>query len=129
MARLEIDERVSRLVHALDDIDSVQTFSSCGGHEEPKPGQTEEGTFYVNFYLDWEKGEDDLVKLCFAAAHFLGKEDEPGEFGVYAGTATVVPWWNGDVHEFFDGRGCLCFEIRGNCNPDVLAAKIREVTK
>src|SRR5690349_10053619 len=48
----EIDLRVRSLVTALNRIRGVGTFSSCGGHAEPQPGQAGADSFYVCFVVE-----------------------------------------------------------------------------
>jgi Methyltransferase TYW3 len=47
IAGLPIDKRVRRLVHTLNRIPGVTTYSSCGGHCNHSLGQVAAGTFYV----------------------------------------------------------------------------------
>lgn len=122
-----IDDRVQALCGELNQLSTVQTFSSCGGHPDAGPGQADDGTFYVNFYLDFnEDGEDDLDRITFAAGRFLGDEDEPGEFEEFVGSASVTAWWNGDFEKL---EGTVCFEVRGNCDPIILARELRDAPR
>lgn len=47
----ELDERVVRLVAALNSLPSVYTISSCGGHRKPDKVQVGAGEFRVRFSL------------------------------------------------------------------------------
>jgi len=119
----EMDDNVQSLLEAINSLPGLQTFSSCGGHPQPDQGQAPEGHFYVNFYLDPDAaGWDSLGRLAYAAAHFLGEEEEPGEFEQYVGTATITVWWNSDLDAYIDAT---CFEIAGNCSPEALSNEIR----
>lgn len=48
----EIDEPIRDLVDELSSMMGIFTMSSCGGHKNPKPGQTPEGTWNVSFAVD-----------------------------------------------------------------------------
>ena len=63
---MNIDKRVANLVQTLNDIDGIETASSCGGHVCPELGQVNEYNFYVDFYLN----DLSLVEqLAFATDH------------------------------------------------------------
>ena len=47
IAGLPIDKRVRRLVHTLNSIPGVTTYSSCGGHRNHLLAQVAAGSFYV----------------------------------------------------------------------------------
>ncbi|MCG8405452.1 MAG: hypothetical protein MI923_09665 [Phycisphaerales bacterium] len=47
----ELDERVVRLVAALNSLHGVYTISSCGGHRKPDKLQVSVGEFRVSFIM------------------------------------------------------------------------------
>ncbi len=49
---MKIDKKVKRLVAALNQIPGVDTFSSCGGHENPTLGQVPHGCFTVSLDIE-----------------------------------------------------------------------------
>ena len=51
MPKDEIDERVRKLVDALNRIPHLETFSSCGGHENQTRGQLPAGQFCVHLKI------------------------------------------------------------------------------
>src|SRR5262245_52065210 len=62
-----VDERVVYVVEALNSLPGIATFSSCGGHPNPEPGQNEEGTWSVSFSMfPLEGGWVSLNAIAFA---------------------------------------------------------------
>ena len=108
----EIDERVRRLVGTLNELPGIETFSSCGGHDDHgHSGRCPVDEFYVNFGLDIVRGGmASLAVIAFAA----------GECGNIA----VNAWCNTDNPA--DAIDTLWFEIRGveGAEPSDLADSI-----
>jgi hypothetical protein len=48
----KLDPNIKDLVRALNDFQGIHTLGSCGGHPDPKPGQWQEGTYYVIFEVE-----------------------------------------------------------------------------
>lgn len=105
---LDIDDRVARLVVALNELPDVCTLSSCGGHEDPGRGQVGAGEFIVE--LDIEKtragwhGVEMITEAIWCSKNDLHRLE-------------LTTWWNGDS---------LCFELRGEdgADPDAMADEI-----
>jgi len=64
------EERVARLVRALDELPGVETYSSCGGHPTPlEDSQCPENEFFVCFNVTRdEPGWRALEYIAWAAA-------------------------------------------------------------
>jgi hypothetical protein len=50
-AKKNIEKRVRFLVEILNQLPGVKTISSCGGHKNARPGQSPQGTFFVDFNI------------------------------------------------------------------------------
>lgn len=107
---MNLDENMVNLVHAINMLHGITTFSSCGGHDNPNVSQAPKNEWYVNFDVDIEcGGYNSLRYLTQIVYSYLDPE-----------TITISTWWNGD-----DDEGCLCFEIKGkNIDPDEVAEEI-----
>lgn len=106
-----VEPRVRRLVDALNNIAGIETFSSCGGHEDPDPGQMPLGEFSVDFFITktargWEV-LDELASLT---------------------TAFDVLIIAGNVGNDYPGS-LLSFFLTGGSDPDEIAVIIEENTK
>lgn len=105
---VQIDENIATLVATLNSLPGISTNSSCGGHENPGPGQAPAGEWYVDFYLiphqlAWQSLE--LVALTI------------GELQCCGSTVELKVWHDGGVR----------FDLRGHdCDPNELAAMIEE---
>jgi hypothetical protein len=96
----KFDERVVRLVEALNAIPGLYTFSSCGGHEQPTGSQVSRDKFNINFDLQRTfRGWNALALVAFA----IQKCSEPEKL-------SLSPWINSDGS--YDPK-CLCFELSG----------------
>ncbi len=105
--RIQIDQRVKRIVKSLNTFPGIYTFSSCGGHaKQTCTSQVPKNEFNVNFSVDPARGGWRSLELIVYA---LGESPECQNLKVEA-------WPNGTP-------GCLSFELRGiqNADPDELA--------
>lgn len=92
---IQIDENIAPLVAILNSLPGISTNSSCGGHENPTPGQAVAGEWYVDFCLLPDKrGWQSLELIAFAVGELLNDD----------GTIELTVWHNGGVR--FDLRGC-----------------------
>lgn len=46
-----LDATIAHLVHTLNAFEGVTTIGSCGGHDQPGPGQWPAGSWYVTFRI------------------------------------------------------------------------------
>jgi len=60
----QIDSNMHKLVRTLNRIEGVTTWGSCGGHENPTPGQRPLDEWYV--VLDINMSTDALYKITWA---------------------------------------------------------------
>lgn len=105
-----IDERVRKLVRAMNRVPGVYTFSSCGGHPEPRAGQSSEGEFDISF--DVRRRSEGWRALGLISAAILETEDW--------GKVQVVAWCSGQTAETL----AFSLEGRGFADPDDLARAI-----
>jgi hypothetical protein len=84
IAGLPIDKRVRRLVHTLNSIPGVATYSSCGGHRNHSLGQVASGTFYVELAASSGRVGYRAIQLIVRA------------IDVFFPDVTLTPWLNGD---------------------------------
>src|SRR5215203_2556084 len=56
----ELDKNIVELVRFLNSFDGVFTVGSCGGHTDPKPGQTPANEWLVIFKLEFIDGQVSL---------------------------------------------------------------------
>jgi hypothetical protein len=109
---VEIDERVCRLVETLNELPGINTFSSCGGHDDhDHSGRCPADEFYVSFGVDVVRGGmAGLAVIAFAA-------------GACENVAVNV-WC--DTDDPADAIDTLSFEIRGveGAEPSDLADSI-----
>jgi tRNA(Phe) wybutosine-synthesizing methylase Tyw3 len=62
-----IENRVQKLVDVLNKLPDVETFSSCGGHENPEEYQAPSDKFFVRFTVKkTRKGWRSLELLVWA---------------------------------------------------------------
>jgi hypothetical protein len=117
---MPIDERVKFLVDVLNSLPGIETFSSCGGHDNPAKSQCPADEFYVCFGLrELKKGMRSLRRIAWAALCFPGGE---------GGKVDLTVWWNGDEEQDPAESMPLSFELRGSegADPDELATLIEE---
>ena len=104
---LPIDKRVRRLVHTLNQIPGVSTYSSCGGHRNPSLTQEAVGTFYVEL---------------IATSGLVGYRAIQGiirAIDVFYPYMTLTPWLNGDL---------ISWSLRGTrVSPDRVARALSEL--
>jgi len=113
--RVEIDQRVAKLVATLNRIPGLSTFSSCGGHKNPTISQTSSGRFEINFEISRDRaGVEALELLTFAVEEMRGWRPR---------SLTLVAWFNG--RELNDGE--ISFALGGRLSPDKLAAEIEKL--
>ena len=84
IAGLPIDKRVRRLVHTLNRIPGVTTYSSCGGHRNPSLGQVAAGTFCVELVASSGRVGYRAIQLIVRA------------IDAFYPDVTLIPWLNGD---------------------------------
>src|SRR5664279_2559324 len=116
-AGIPVDANVVALIDALNEINGVRTFASCGGHPDPTAGQVGEGDFTVS--LDFT--EDASGWLAITVIALAIKEAE-----LKGGTANAVkltPWTDNVVGAPTFG---LHFDLSGTrVSPALLAVSIR----
>ena len=107
-----IDERVKELVCILNKFKGIETFSSCGGHANPKPSQIGRGRFYVDFWVDPNKtGFGSLEKINQLVSNIFP-------------TVRIIVGDVGGIEE--DDEPCMCFEIQGRANPGMIALALQD---
>jgi hypothetical protein len=107
IAGLPIDKRVRRLVHTLNSISGVTTYSSCGGHRNHSLGQVAAGTFYVELLASSGRIGYRAIQLIVRA------------IDVFYPDVTLTPWLNGDE---------ICWSLRGTSpTPDNVASAISQL--
>jgi hypothetical protein len=84
IAGLPIDKRVRRLVHILNRIPGVTTYSSCGGHRNHSLGQVASGTFYVELSASSGRVGYKAIELIVRA------------IDVFFPDVRLAPWLNGE---------------------------------
>ncbi len=117
-----VDERVVNIVASMNRLPDVQTFSSCGGHEDWKSrafSALPPGRFNVNFEINpTAAGWRSLDLLAWAVGTAkLRKVDD----------IRLSAWSNSCGEELHDpAEPRLCFEISGRngVDPDALAQAI-----
>ncbi len=130
MADLAIDFRVQRLVQALNAIQGVETFSSCGGHPEPSSAEAQcgEEEFYVCFTVEHnEQGWRALAFISWAAREAeittriaKGRDDDTDA------SLTVWEGAGGDEPKV----GSLAFELRGRyLHPNRVVSHLEKLVK
>lgn len=115
MNNIDIDPAVRPLVDALNTLPGISTYSSCGGHENHRPGQHAKGHFYVCFNV--EEGPmgrplamawDSIALITRAAG---------------ATRATVTMYYDGGINFELDGEtwaiGPIAYMITGADECDI----------
>jgi len=106
-----IDENVKELVCVLNKFTGIETFSSCGGHENSKPSQLSRGRFSVDFWVEPNKtgfGSLEQINKCITVFP----------------TVKVIVGDVGGIEE--DDEPCMCFSIQGRDNPGVIALALQD---
>ena len=107
IAGLPIDKRVRRLVHILNSIPGITTYSSCGGHPNHSLGQVAAGTFYVELAISSGRVGYRAIQLIVRA------------IDVFFPDVTLAPWLNGDE---------ISWSLRGiGVSPDDVASTISQL--
>jgi hypothetical protein len=107
IAGLPIDKRVRRLVHTLNSIPGITTYSSCGGHRNHSLGQVTSGTFYVELAASSGRVGYRAIQLIVRA------------IDVFFPDVTLTPWLNSDdISWSLHGKGA---------SPDDVASAIRRL--
>lgn len=87
----EIDKNVLPLVQALNAFDGISTIGSCGGHQNPKPGQYPAGSWYIKLTVD--RSDDGHFALEFLAWLINNDLRQPlSRIAIYP--TAPPPWWN-----------------------------------
>ena len=121
----EQDERVARLVHALDAFPGVESYSSCGGHPPPlEESQCPANEFFVCFDVGREeRGWRALEFIAWAAAEAADGAKEIATSGTPS--ARVITWVKSDE----PGVGTVSFELSGtDFHPDEVAILLEALT-
>jgi hypothetical protein len=108
IGKMMIEANVATLVAAVSCVPGTYTFSSCGGHKNPRPGEAGPDEFYVCFTVPQNaQGWRALELLAYA----LIVED-----------VSLKAWCNNDEPL----PGSLAFEIKGvnGADPDEAADAI-----
>ena len=105
---VQIDENIATLVATLNSLPGISTNSSCGGHENPGPGQAPAGEWYVDFdLLPHQLAWQSLELIAFAI----------GELLCCGSTIELKVWHDGGVR----------FDLRGyDCDPNELTEMIHD---
>lgn len=103
---LTIDENIANLVATLNGLAGIATNSSCGGHQNPSPGQVRAGEWYIDFdLLPHQLAWQSLELIALAVGERLEEGDE----------IRLTVWHDGGVR----------FDLRGyDSDPNELAAVI-----
>src|SRR5690349_24960385 len=104
---MKIDARIAKLVRALNLLPGCTTFSSCGGHRNPGPGQVPAGEFSVSLDFDRTKAGWHALELLTSAVWETDCEH-----------IALTTWRAGDEPE------SMAFSLAGKngADPDALAA-------
>jgi hypothetical protein len=117
---VQVDARVSLLVAALNELPAIETFSSCGGHDDPddSAAQVPADEFYVSFNATpSEQGWQSLALVVWAAD--TSAIASPGT------EASVGAWYN-NMEPKYEGPERLSFTLSGRgIEPDVIARNIQ----
>jgi hypothetical protein len=109
---IEVDDNMVRLIDVLNSIPAVDTFSSCGGHDDPKSSQVAAGRFTVS--LSIEQNRHGWVALGLLARAIIPMD-----------SVTLHPWDNSDPEE--DEEPMLDWALSGSVSPDALAEIIENL--
>jgi len=113
---MEYDQRLKKLIGALNDLPDVYTISSCGGHpdQEGRENPMPEGHFYIQFIVEpTEKGFLSLGVIDLAARNV-----DPDRLVVQVLNTT-------------DSPRLVMFHILGRdgADPDAVAKEVRALCK
>jgi hypothetical protein len=112
-ARMSVDPNMVNLIEVLDSIPGVDVFSSCGGHADPKPGQSPLGQFTVSLEVTHNRrGWQALAIIARATMAFCG-------------AVSLSAWDGSDPEE--DDEPALCWDLSGTANPDTVAEVIQAI--
>ena len=108
-----LDANMVDLVEALNSIEGVRTFASCGGHANPLGGQVGAGKFMVSLDIDQNENGWQAIAIISIAIDLLR-----------AGDVKLSSW----ASTSDDGEILLQFDLSGEgVLPDALAAQIGDV--
>ena len=111
-ALMDNDESIRALVNCLAGLPGIETIGSCGGHDNPQPGQHAAGSWFVSFYAVGMAGQFWLSKVEAIVAeiddvsiyhdehgwHSIdGGDGAPDEVVIDAINLAVGPWVAGPV--------------------------------
>ena len=115
----EIDRPVRALCRALNAFPGLHTTGSCGGHDNPQPGQWPAGQWVTTLKVRSDAdGWFALEFLAWAVNAQVLSEDRPVLLYPYA----TEPWLTGPGE-------ALRFHLEGSCDADDLAAFIADMRK
>ncbi|KKN20714.1 hypothetical protein LCGC14_0932860 [marine sediment metagenome] len=90
-----VDQNIYRLVNAINDIEGVNTHSSCGGHKNKDKSQVSEDMFNINFEVDYNKCGWKALEYIVMAIYRWNQN--------YSSQIALTPWIDGG----------LCFDMTG----------------
>lgn len=113
------DPSIRSLVAALNAFPGVATIGSCGGHENPGPGQWAAGKWYVKLIFDQD--DDGWLALEFLA-WAINNDYRRADHHVILYPTSPPPWLN-------QPEEMLSFSLEGHdgCSADSLAAFLDRV--
>ena len=116
--RQEMDDRIIPLVNALNSLPGIETFTSCGGHEEKTDfSQCEIDEFSVGFGIDPE--EHGLISLGVITG--AANQIKPGFVMVRTALKTRIPDGFNPIYDV----GFLVIGVNG-ADPNKLADELEK---
>jgi hypothetical protein len=115
----ELDSNIKPLVDALNALEGIRTFGSCGRQRNPKPGQWQRGNWHVKF--DVAQNAHGWRALEFLA--WLINCDASDTYKVVLYPYASPPFMN-------EPGQMLCFVLEGKCdNPRKVGALLAKATR